>query len=711
MQILAIAVAAVAVLAALAGFQTPAGTGLAAYGDPALYGLAVAGAALTFATLGAARISTFLRIFSTIFAVEYVLTGLVFIAGRKGVWPSGLADLQVPISLPVTVAVFSLIVWTISYIPVIRQITALADPYFASDAKRDVNLGPFGMMRMAEGRLGRLLITLLVVINQLQVGINVRLSFFNRDWFDAIQKKDEAAFWSLLIYVFCFWAAIAVTSNLIEYFFESVFKIGWRRWLTQRYGDNWLGRGGLYRMALIGDGADNPDQRISDDVRGYIDNTYAYSIQLLSTISNLVSFSIILWTIPAEFAIPGTDIVIPGLPFWVALLYSVVGTWLAHLIGRPLIKLDFMKERFEADFRFTLARLREYSEQVSLLRGERSERERIRDRFGNIVSNYFAIVFRQLKLATFTHSFFQASVVIPYIIVAPYYFLGKISLGQMSQTAGAFGRVESAMTFFIARYSSLAAFKAIVDRLTSFGEAIEKAANLGTTPPRLDATRSQTRDLTLRDTILSLPNGRQIVRIDNLAFAAGKSTLVNGPSGSGKSTMFRAIAGIWPYGQGTIAFPAGEDGHPVEVMLLPQRPYIASGNLKRAASYPALEGDYTDEEVRNALIKARLPMLADQLDVEEAWSQRLSGGEQQRLSIAHALLAKPKWLFLDEATSALDEKLEGEIYRMLKEELPDTTIVSIGHRSTLLDLHDERIELQPEDDGMFRPVRMADAKA
>jgi len=719
MQILAIAVAAVAVLAALAGFQSPAGAGFAAYGDPGLYGLAIAGAALAFSTFGAIKISSFLRIFSTIFAVEYILTGLAFIAQRKGMWPGALGDLQVPLSLPVTIAVFSVIVWSISFIPVIRQITTLADPYFSSDAKRDVALGPFGIVNMAEGRFGRMLVTLLVVINQLQVGISVRLSFFNRDWFDAIQKKDEAAFWSLLLTVFCFWAAIAVTSNLIEYFFEAVLKINWRRWLTQRYADSWLGRGGLYRMALIGDGADNPDQRIADDVRGYIDNTYAYSIQLLSTISNLVSFSIILWTIPAEFAIPGTSIVVPGLPFWVALLYSVLGTWLAHLIGRPLIKLDFMKERFEADFRFTLARLREYSEQVALLRGERSERDRIRNRFGNIVTNYFAIVVRQLKLSTFTHSFFQASVVIPYIIVAPYYFLGKISLGQMSQTAGAFGRVESAMTFFIARYSSLAAFKAIVDRLTSFGAAIEKAAGLGqpvrgpdgSISPHIEATRSDNADLVIRNAVLSLPNGREIVRIDDLALKGGKSTLVNGPSGSGKSTMFRAIAGIWPYGRGSIAFPAGEDGHPIEVMLLPQRPYIAAGTLKRAASYPAVEGDYSDEDVRKALIKARLPMLVDQLDVEEAWSQRLSGGEQQRLSIAHALLAKPKWLFLDEATSALDEKLEGEIYRMLKEELPDTTIVSIGHRSTLLDLHDERIELQAGDDGLFRPVRIAKAEA
>lgn len=698
MHILAVIVAVVAALSAAAGLSG---------GGTAAYGLAAAGAALAVVTFLSTRISTFLRIFSVIFSVEYIVTGLAWIAARQGVWPNALADLTPPLSLPITVAVFGVIVWAISYIPVIRQIMAIADSFFNSQEVREVSFGPLGVRRMRECILGRGLVTLIVVINQLQVGISVRLSFFNRDWFDAIQKKDEAAFWSLLFYVFCFWAAIAVTSNLIEYFIESVLKINWRQWLTQKYADAWLGRGGLYRMALVGDGADNPDQRISDDVRGFIDNTYAYSIQLLSTVSNLVSFSIILWTIPAEFAIPGTDIVVPGLPFWVALIYSVIGTWLTHLIGRPLIRLDFMKERFEADFRFTLARLREYSEQVSLLHGERSERERIANRFGNIVTNFFAIVVRQLKLSTFTSSFFQASVVIPYMIVAPYYFLGKISLGQMSQTAGAFGRVESAMTFFIARYSSLAAFKAVVDRLTSFGEAIEKAANLGTTPPRLEATRSSTRDLALRDISLTLPNGKQIVRVGALDFKAGQATLVNGPSGSGKSTMFRAIAGIWPYGAGNVAFPAGEDGHPVEVMLLPQRPYIASGTLKRAASYPALESEYSDETVRDALTKARLPQLVDQLHEEEAWSQRLSGGEQQRLSIAHALLAKPQWLFLDEATSALDEKLEGEIYRMLRQELPDTTIVSIGHRSTLADLHDARVELQPGDDGVFTPQAVA----
>ena len=707
MKLLSLLAAAVAVICGLASL--PALTGRAF--DLQLASLCGVGLALAAVTWLSPRISTFLRIFSLIFAVEFVLTALAFAASKSGWWPAYLKGLEIPLSLPITIAVFGLIVWTISYIPVIRQIMALADPYFESDAPRDVPLGFIGIRSLREKTLGTMLIIMLVVINQLQVAISVRLSFFNRDWFNAIQQKDAAAFWSLLIYVFCFWAAIFVISNLIEYFLQSSLQISWRRWLANRYSGLWLGRGGLYRMTLVGSGADNPDQRISEDVRGFVDSTYAYSVSLLSTISNLVSFSIILWTIPAEFAIPGTSIVVPGLPFWVALIFAVVATWITHLIGRPLIRLDFMRERFEADFRYSLARLREYGEQVALLRGEKSEKENLDNRFSAIVKNYFDIVFRQLKLTTFTQSFFQASAVVPYIIVAPYYFLDKITLGQMSQTAGAFGRVEGAMSFFIARYASLAAYKAVVDRLTTFGDAISKAAALGEGADgadgkplaRLESSPTGGADLRLKDLRLDLPDGREIVRTDSFVLQGGVSTLINGPSGSGKSTMFRAIAGIWPYGAGKIELPAKADGSPVHLMLLPQRPYVASGTLKRAASYPAVEDAYSDEEVRQALVHARLEKFADRLHDEDVWGQRLSGGEQQRLSIAHALLAKPDWLFLDEATSALDEKLEAEVYAMLEEQLPKTTIVSIGHRSALKAMHERRAELEPGQDGHFAP--------
>ena len=272
--------------------------------------------------------------------------------------------------------------------------------------------------------------------------------------------------------------------------------------MTERYYGRWLDDGSLYRAALLGQAADNPDQKIAEDIHNFLNSTYAYSISLLSTVSTLVSFSIILWTIPADFTIPGTDITVPGLPFWVALVYSLVGTWLTHLIGKPLVKLEFSRERYEADFRFALARLREYSEQVALLRGENAERRILGGRFGSIVSNFYAIVGRTVKLLTFTTAYFQANVVIPYIIIAPYFFLGKLTLGQMTQTAGAFGRVESALTFFIARYQSLASYKAVVERLATFRSAIDEARALGTKPPRIERTEHSGRDLILRELVL-----------------------------------------------------------------------------------------------------------------------------------------------------------------------------------------------------------------
>ena len=698
MKPLSIGVATAAAVAVLAGIAKGDGDVLGLAADPTLLGIGAIGMMLGLTTFRSLLISPFLRVFSTIFAAEYVVTGLAYVLVRTNWWPLSLSEAAPPASLPATLGIFGLLVHLISFIPVVRQITRLADPYFVTNDRGDLQLGGVGVHHVTERRLASSLIIALVVINQLQVGINIRLSFFNRDWFNAIQNKDSAAFWSLLFGVFCFWAAIAVVSGLIEYYAESVLKIRWRRWMSERYYGLWLNDGGLYRAALIGQAADNPDQRIAEDVRNFLNSTYAFSISLLSTVSTLVSFSIILWTIPVDFTVPGTDLAVPGLPFWAALVFSVVGTWLTHLIGKPLVQLEFSRERYEADFRFALARLREYSEQVALLRGENAERQILGGRFGSIVSNFYAIVGRSLKLLTFTTTYFQANVVIPYLIVAPYFFLGKITLGQMTQTAGAFGRVESALTFFIARYQSLASYKAVVERLATFRSAIEKARELGTKPPRIERTEHFGRDLVLRGLVLCLPDGREIVRADRLTIEAGTTTLVSGPSGSGKSTLFRAISGIWPYGRGTIDRPADAN-----MMLLPQRPYVPSGTLETAVAYPSALGTYGDKAVREALELTRLASLATEIHSENNWAQRLSGGEQQRLAIARAILDKPDWLFLDEATSALDEKLEAEIYRMLSEVLPNTTIVSIGHRSTLVALHRRHIEMEPAQGGIFEP--------
>src|SRR5271165_506132 len=384
---LSIAVAIAAAIALVAGITNGGVDVLGLAADPTLLSIGGVGLMLALTTFRSPLTSPFLRVFSTIFAVEYVVTGLAYVAVRAGWWD--FSEAAPPASLPATVAIFGLLVHLISFIPVIRQITRLADPYFVTNDREDLQIGGFGARHVTERRFASSLIVALVVINQLQVAINVRLSFFNRDWFNAIQNKDSAAFWSLLFGVFCFWAAIVVVSSLVEYYIESVLKNRWRRWMTERYYGLWLADGSLYRAALVGQAADNPDQGIAEDVRNFLNSTYAYSISLLSTLSTLVSFSIILWTIPADFPVPGTDVTVPGLPFWVALVLSLVGTWLTHLIGKPLVQLEFRRERYEADFRFALARLREYSEQVALfalarlreyseqvalLRGENAER-------------------------------------------------------------------------------------------------------------------------------------------------------------------------------------------------------------------------------------------------------------------------------------------------------------------------------------------------
>jgi putative ATP-binding cassette transporter len=406
----------------------------------------------------------------------------------------------------------------------------------------------------------------------------------------------------------------------------------------------------------------------------------------------------VLWGLSENFTLPGTDIHVPGFLFWIALVYAAVGTLITHLIGRSLVGLYFQRQAVEATFRFSLARLREYSEQVALLSGERAEQAALGRRFGAIISNYLELVFWRKWLLAFTALYGQISPIIPFIFAAPFYFAGTIQLGTMTQTAGAFARVEGALTFFINYYNSLASFKSVVDRLTSFGAAIERAKSLGTAgPARLEAPAPATA-VALDNLDIALPDGRHIVEAKHLAFEAGESVLLTGPSGAGKSTMFRSISGIWPFGEGQIRVP--DDA---VVMVVPQKPYIPIGTLRAAVSYPAGPEAYADEDIRKALTDANIGFLAGQLDREDVWSQRLSGGEQQRVAIARALLEKPDWLFMDESTSALDEKLEAELYRMLKQQLPKTTIVTIGHRSSLAAFHARRLDMTETGDGQFTP--------
>ncbi|MFE1603035.1 ABC transporter ATP-binding protein/permease [Methylobacterium sp. ID0610] len=578
------------------------------------------------------------------------------------------------------------------------QIWRLTYPYYATREETQIRIWPFGTFRMQERWVAVSMAVLVIGIEFAQVAINVRLSYFNRDWFNAIQNKDSVAFWALLFSVFCFWAAIYVTSAIVQYVIQSFLRIRWRAWMTRHYVDRWLGNDTHYRMGFAGAQADNPDQRIADDIDQFTQTTQTLAISFLSAVSNLVSFSVILWNISAAFTVPGTDWHVPGFLVWGALIYSGLVTWLTHLIGRPLIRLNFEQQRREADFRFSLARLREYGEQVALLSGGAAERASLRDRFGALIANFYAIVDRRKKLSAFTVSYQQVNVVIPYILVAPYYFAGQIQLGMMTQTAGAFARVESTMSFFITFYVTLADYKAQVDRLTSFDAAMARAETMRT-ETRLLVAPGSGEALQVLDLALGLPDGRRIASVRDLSLRPGETTLLTGPSGSGKSTLFRALAGIWPFGEGMVRTPAG-----ASLMLLPQRPYLPMGTLRQATTYPDATGRHDDAAIRAALEAARLPHLADRLDEEAPWAQTLSLGEQQRLALARALLAQPDWLFLDEATAALDEPTEAALYRMLRQQLPGTTLVSIGHRSTLDAFHQRRLDMTRRPDGVFEPL-------
>jgi len=668
--------------------------------DVQAIGLGIVGVLLSVTTWRSANLSRFLQIFAAIFATEFLVFGAIITLKSNELWPTALEALTMPESLPVTVGVFGLIIFGISFIPGIAAIMRIADRFFDGRDIVTVRLWPLPAFSIVEQSLARGFVVLLVVINQAQVGISVRLSYFNRDWFNAIQEKNSEVFWSLLYTVFFFWASIYIVSAIIEYILQSQLMIRWRRWLTARYVSDWLDEGSHYRMALAGSGADNPDQRIADDVDEFINRTYSFSISLLSTTSSLVSFSIILWTISANFTIPGTEIAIPGFLFWVACLYSGFGTLVTHLIGRKLIGLYFDQQKYEANFRFSLARLREYAEQIALLKGEPAERGLLMDKFGDVIRNFLSIVSLRKMLMAFTSGYGQISPLIPYVVAAPFYFLGKIQLGVLTQTASAFGRVEGSLSFFIDAYTSVAAYLAVIRRLTGFDTSIDNARHLGKKPPMIAQRRSDDTSIRASQLKLSLPDGTALVDAD-ITFKPGEAVLISGPSGSGKSTLLRAISGIWPYGTGEIVLPAGTG-----VLLLPQKPYLPQGTLRDCVSYPADQSAFSDAEITSALSASGLGKLTDRLDEHANWSQRLSGGEQQRVAVARALLAKPNWLFLDEATSALDEESEAKLYSTLKDRLPGTTLISIGHRSTLKAFHTAAIRMEAMDHGGFKVVRV-----
>ncbi len=526
---------------------------------------------------------------------------------------------------------------------------------------------------------GLVLLVTVVGLALLFVWVEVQFNTWTREMYNTFETKDQAEFFRQLG-KFTLLAVLYIVTAVYRIYFQQMLLIEWRGWLTDRYLADWLKDRAYYRLQLLEGATDNPDQRIAEDLRLFVDETLSLSLGLLSAVVTLASFVAILWTLSGALQIAGIEI--PGYMVWVALVYAIVGTWLTHVIGKPLIALNFNQQRFEADFRFSLVRLRENSEGVALYRGEAGESANFRARFANVIANWWGIMRKQKQLTWFTSFYGQVAIIFPYVVAAPRFFTGKIPLGELFQIASAFGQVQGALSWFIGAYTTFASWKATVDRLTGFTEALQSAREEA---ERLDGDRVESdapATVTLEDLALGLPEGQTLLAPTTFALKKGESVLVSGPSGAGKSTLFRALAGIWPYWKGKIALPKG-----ARLLFLPQKPYLPIGTLKHAVCYPAAATEIADDTARDALRSVGLPRLADELAREENWAQLLSGGEQQRLAFARALLNRPDWLFLDEATAALPDEDQAALYGLLAERLPQTTLVSIGHRSSLAGFH------------------------
>ncbi len=554
---------------------------------------------------------------------------------------------------------------------------------------------------------GRLLLAAVVGLELSVVAVTVALNYWYNSFYTALQNRDVAGFW-WNIGVFCVLAAIYTVVAVYQTYLNQWLQIRWRRFMTQTYLRQWLNTANHYRMQLVGDAADNPDQRIADDLQMFVQSTLSIGLGILNSVVTLISFVVILWNLSAAAPLHlfGRQLDIPGYLVWAALLYAVIGTALTHLIGWRLIPLNFLQQRYEADFRFNLVRTRENSEQIAALHGEAAERERHGNRFGLVVGNWLDIMRRTKKLTFFTASYNQAAQIFPYVMAGPAYLAGITQLGDLMQTANTFDKVQSALLYFLKAYTEIAQYQAVVQRLAGFETAIAAGRDLALNKPGVEVLpRAGAGELAIEGLTLRLPQGKPLIETGRVAFAPGERVLVNGASGLGKSTLFRAVSGIWPFGSGRVTVP--EDA---KVLLLPQLPYFPVASLAAAVSYPARVGTYDDAKIAEVLTAVGLPEWSNRLDEEAHWNRMLSLGEQQRLAIARALLAEPDYLLLDEATASLDEDAESRLYHLLHERLKHATIVSIGHRSTLLAFHGRRIEVVGGAEGArVRDVPLASA--
>ncbi len=538
--------------------------------------------------------------------------------------------------------------------------------------------------------LARLLLVAIVVLNLGVVWVNVQLNTWNGAFYNALQDKKFDDF-KRLLFEFTGWAFLYILLVVYQLYLTQMLQIRWRRWLTEVYLKRWLDGAVHYRMTLARQGTDNPDQRIAEDFREFVNDTLSLFFGLLSSSVTFVSFVGILWALSGAVSIAGVQI--PGYMVWVAIAYALFGSLIAHWVGKPLIKLNFEQERYEADFRYSLVRVRENSEGIALYRGESVELGSLNGRFAQVARNWWAIMKIQKRFVWFSTFYGQLAIIFPMVVAAPRYFSGAIALGGLMQTASAFGQVQSSLSWFVDAYTKVASWRASIERLDGFVHAIESTRQMDhdrqlQVGDRVELGQVQV-DIPVPEK-LGESALQPLLQASAQTLDRGLHTLVSGPSGSGKSTLLRVLAGIWPFVHGRL-----QVSDPQHSLFLPQKPYFPLGSLRQVLAYPRGAESLGEHELLEALEQVGMSSLANRLDEQAMWSQLLSGGEQQRIAIARALLFKPNWLFLDEATSALDEAAESQLYQTLKERLPGCTLVSVAHRANVARFHQQVLRLLP----------------